>query len=135
MAARSIAALAVVALAAVTFGGPPAGASREPTAAGESSVHRAAASTPRLRLAPTVVARGGTITFTGYGFRPRARVELLVGPPRSEASPVGTARTDAHGAFRRRVRTSARARPGRYVALACQAECRIKASAAFRLRA
>lgn len=82
-----------------------------------------------LSVRPTTVRPGGSVTFTGSGWTASSRVELLIGPPRSEASHVAWARTSAAGAFRKTLRLSSGARPGKYVALACRRACRDKASA------
>jgi hypothetical protein len=81
------------------------------------------------------VVRGGSILVTGRHWAPRATVQLLIGPPRSEADPVGSVRTTAAGTFRRRLPIAAGARPGRYVLLACRRSCRVKASATLRILA
>jgi hypothetical protein len=86
-----------------------------------------------LRVTPRVVPRGAFLTFTGSGWPARARVTLLVGPPASEADPVGAVLTDARGRFVRRIRIRPSAMPGRYVALACRRGCRVKATATFRI--
>lgn len=86
-----------------------------------------------LRVTPKAVARGAFLTFTGSGWPARSRVQLLVGPPASEADPVGTITTDARGRFERRMRIQRTATPGPYVALACRAQCRVKATATFRI--
>ena len=87
-----------------------------------------------LDVSPRTVQRGAILTFTGSRWPARSRVNLLVGPPRSEASPVGVAVTDARGRFVRRIRISRQAMPGPYVALACRNACRTKASASFRIQ-
>jgi len=92
-----------------------------------------AAATPRLHVSPSAVAVGSTITISGTSFRPSATVTVLVGPPRSEADPVGTARANAHGSFSFRLRIPKSGTPGSWVALGCQRACRVKASAAFRI--
>jgi len=62
-------------------------------------------------------------------------VQLLIGPPRSEAEHVATARTTSSGTFRRTFVPPAWAqeRLGRWIVLACRRDCRVKATASFRL--
>jgi hypothetical protein len=86
-----------------------------------------------LRASPARRRRGGTVTFTGAGFLPRRAVALLIGRSRAHAFKFATARGTARGTFRKRYRLSARAAPGVYVVLACQLQCRIKASARLRI--
>jgi len=69
----------------------------------------------------------------GRGFKPLVRVTLLAGPAASEAARIGSARTDEAGEFVAPVAIERQVRPGRYVALACRHDCRVKASAAFRV--
>ena len=85
----------------------------------------------RLRATPRTIPPGGHITLTGSGFHSSASVWIGVGPPQSEATRIGSARTDATGAFRKTFTISRQ--PGRYVAIACQRQCRVKASATFRV--
>jgi hypothetical protein len=87
---------------------------------------------PRLTLRPTIVTPGDRLTFIGSGFRRNEKVWLGVGPPQSEASFWGSARTNNTGAFRKALTVNRRVKPGRWVALACQRGCRIKAGASFR---
>lgn len=92
-----------------------------------------AATRPSVRVAPTTVERGELLTVSGTGWARSANVELLVGPPRSEADHVGSVRTTSRGTFRRRLRISSRAATGRFVLLACRRECRVKATVSFRV--
>lgn len=92
-----------------------------------------AAVTPTLTVRPRAARRGGSVMLYGSGFRPLVRVTLLAGPPASEAVRIGSARTDADGEFVAPIAIERRVRPGRYVALACRHDCRVKASAAFRV--
>jgi len=79
-----------------------------------------------------MVVPGGRLTFIGSGFRANERVWLGVGPPQSEALFWGWGRTNATGAFRRTFTVNPRVKSGRWVAIACQRGCRIKAGASFR---
>jgi hypothetical protein len=85
-----------------------------------------------LALQPKVVVAGGRLTFIGSGFRANERVWLGVGPPQSEALFWGWGRTNRTGAFRKTLTINPHVKPGRWVAIACQRGCRIKAGASFR---
>lgn len=89
--------------------------------------------TPSVRVVPSVVQRGNRITVTGRNWPRNVIVELLIGPPRSEAEPVGRARTTSTGAFRRYLRIASTTAPGRWVLLGCRRECRVKAVRSFRV--
>ena len=96
-------------------------------------VESAASVAPSVRITPLIVARGDTITVTGRGWARNAIVDLLIGPPQSEASPVGRARTTSAGTFRRRLRIVRTTMPGRWVLLGCRRDCRVKAVKSFRV--
>jgi hypothetical protein len=104
---------------------------RAPLRVSQTVVATAKAVKPRLRVVPRTVTLGGRITLVGRGFRRNASVWLGVGPPQSEATRVGSARTDGRGAFRKTL--NPRRHTGRWVAIACQRGCRIKAGATFRI--
>ena len=87
---------------------------------------------PRLTLKPKVVAPGGRLTFIGHGFRPHEKVWLGVGPPQSEALHWGSTRANTVGAFRKTLTVNRKVHTGRWIAIACQRGCRIKAGASFR---
>ena len=87
---------------------------------------------PRLTLKPKVVAPGGRLTFIGGGFRPGEKVWLGVGPPQSEALHWGDTRANRAGAFRKTFTVNRKLQARRWVAIACQRGCRIKAGASFR---
>jgi hypothetical protein len=94
----------------------------------------AAGAAPRLEVKPKAIVVGDELTFVGDGFRPDRRVRLLVGPPFSEGVTVGFTRTGSRGRFVQAVRLTDRRRAvGRWIALACQRDCRVKATAAFRI--
>ena len=60
------------------------------------------------------------------------RVELPIGPPRSEASPVTKVRpANRRGRFRHGIELTVAAKPGRYVLLACRNDCAKKRKARF----
>jgi len=88
---------------------------------------------PSVRVAPAVVQRGQRITVTGRNWPRNVTVDLLIGPPRSEADPVGRALTTSSGTFRRYLRIASTTAPGRWVLLACRRECRVKAVRSFRV--
>ena len=97
-----------------------------------NDVRAASSAKPRLTLRPKVVVPGGRLTFVGSGFRENERVWLGVGPPQSEARFWGWARTNRAGAFRKTLTVNPHVKPQRWVAIACQRGCRIKAGASFR---
>ncbi|MGZ6565352.1 MAG: hypothetical protein ACXVH3_37320 [Solirubrobacteraceae bacterium] len=97
-----------------------------------NDVRVASSPKPRLMLRPTVVVAGGRLTFVGNGFRANGRVWLGVGPPQSEARFWGWARANHVGAFRKTLTVNPQLKPGRWVAIACERGCRIKAGASFR---
>jgi hypothetical protein len=88
---------------------------------------------PTLRLRPSTISPGGSVTFTGSGWPANRRVDLLIGPPFSEADKFTSARTGARGRFRTTFRFPAAIEPGRYVVLACRRSCRVKVSASLRV--
>lgn len=99
-----------------------------------SAARRAQEAPPALEIRPRAADRGGRVVLYGSGFPPLARVSLLAGPPASEAVKIGSARTDADGAFVAPITIERAVEPGRYVALACRHRCRVKATANFRVR-
>ncbi len=86
-----------------------------------------------MHVSPAAVRAGHVITVTGRGWPRNAGVELLIGPPRSEASHGAWARTTSAGTFSKRVRLWSRMKAGRWVLLGCRRACRIKAAASFRV--
>ena len=92
-----------------------------------------AGSAPTVNVTPKTVQRGHTITVTGRYWPPNVTVQLLIGPPRSEADRVGSARTTSRGSFRRSLRLPAWVRPGLRVMLACRRDCRDKDTTNFRV--
>jgi len=121
--------MAVGALLALTA--LPATAAHRPAGDAAGGAHREMVVS--LRVTPKTIPRGGFLTFTGAGWPARGQVTLRVGPPASEADPVGSVRADVRGRFLRRLRIPRTATPGLYVALACRAGCRVKATATFRI--
>lgn len=65
-----------------------------------------------LTARPLVVQRGTVVTFAGRGFLPNAIVRLAIGPPRAQADVFGSTRTNARGAFTKRIRIARNAKPG-----------------------
>lgn len=122
--ARLLPVLVVVAAVSVAGAIRPA-----PDPASSASTH------PRVGVSPTTVKRGQAITVTGSYWRRSAEVQLLIGPPRSEAGLVATVRTTSRGTFRRRLTPPAfvQRRLGRWVLLACRRDCRVKAVKNFTL--
>jgi hypothetical protein len=85
-----------------------------------------------MTASPKSVERGKTIRFSGY-LPPGKVTTILIGPPYSEADPVGKTRTSSNGSFTFRFRIPAKASLGRFVALACQRSCRVKTQVNFRI--
>jgi hypothetical protein len=88
---------------------------------------------PQLVVEPEAAVPGGAVVLSGRGFPRNAEIELLAGPPHSEAHQIGSAQTSRRGAFRATIRIRSQADAGRLVALACYDACRVKASARFRI--
>lgn len=93
----------------------------------------AALPAPAIRLVPAVAHPGAPVAIVGTGWSAGTAVELLAGPPHSEADRFATARADAHGAFRKPTRLAKNAVPGSYVFVACQRQCRLKATAVLHI--
>jgi hypothetical protein len=92
-----------------------------------------AASVAKLTVTPSLVIQGGTATIAGAGFRPGKKVTLSIRRPRSSnTSPIGSVTAKANGRFVFRKDTS-RVAAGSWVVRACQANCRTKATALFRV--
>ena len=94
-----------------------------------------AAAKPGLRVQPGTVVAGGRLTLIGSGFKHNEVVRFYVGPPRAGADYWGSTRTGGKGGFRKAFRINPRVGTGRWVVVACQRGCRIKASASFRTKA
>jgi hypothetical protein len=78
------------------------------------------------------MATHGEIRWPSLGsFDGRLRGDSHGRRQQSEATRIGSARTDATGGFRKTF--TVHSSPGRWVALACQRGCRIKAGASFRI--
>ncbi len=93
----------------------------------------AVSTAPSVSVSPKIVLRGGSLVVTGRHWPHRARVELLIGPPRSEADHVAWVTTTSSGTLRKRLPISRHAATGRFVLLACRRSCRVKAQASFRI--
>jgi len=93
-----------------------------------------AASVAKVTVTPPLVLRGGTITIAGTGFRPSTKVTLSIGRPSSSTtSRIGSVTTKATGRFLFRKVISRTTAAGSWVVRACQAGCRTKATATFRV--
>ncbi len=93
-----------------------------------------ASSTARLRITPQFVPRGETMTITGTGFRPSLRVTLRIGRPNSDSTArFGATTAGRRGGFTVKKVLSRSIGAGTWVVLACQRNCRIKATAQFRV--
>jgi hypothetical protein len=92
------------------------------------------ASMAKLKVQPPMVIRGGTITITGTGFRPSVKVTFALGRPHSDKTArIGSVMAKANGRFTFNKTISRSTGAGSWVALACQAGCRTKATALFRV--
>ncbi|MFD9210873.1 hypothetical protein ACFVZM_31870 [Streptomyces sioyaensis] len=106
---RTVAALALC--AALAPGLLPAARAQAAPQAAPQAVHRVAADgKPVVRLSAKEAGKGGSLTVTGHGWRPKALLTLLIcgqnmiGGSNSCANGDGRATTtDAHGAFRRKL--------------------------------
>lgn len=88
----------------------------------------------KLRLNPTLVGRGATLTVKGSGFTPRVKVTLDVGRPNSKPTTHWTTlKANAAGGFRYTKVISRSAFAGEYVVRACQRACRVRATASYRI--
>jgi hypothetical protein len=88
----------------------------------------------RLRVAPTLVQRGATLTVRGSGFVPKVKVTIDVGRPNSAPTAHWTTlKANATGGFRYAKVISRSAFAGQYVVRACQRTCRVKATASYRI--
>jgi hypothetical protein len=88
----------------------------------------------KLRLTPTIVQRGATLTVKGSGFVPNVRLTLDVGRPNSRPTAHWTTmKTNAAGGFRYAKMIPRSAFAGEYVVRACQRACRVKATASYRI--
>ncbi len=116
----------------------PVGRTFAAVAAGVLLAMPAAASprgTPVLKLGRSSLRPGAALTLTGSGWLPGKPVTISVGQVDAGADRVGTVRATTAGTFRKTVRLSAKAVPGRYAFVACQDDCRRKRVAAFRVLA
>lgn len=88
----------------------------------------------RLSVNPSLLSHGATVTIKGTGFAPRVNVTINVRRPNGlPTARWTTLKANRSGGFRY-VRVIARsATTGKYVAVACQRACRIKATATFRI--
>jgi len=88
----------------------------------------------KLRVAPTLVQRGATLTVRGSGFVPKVRVTIDVGRPNTAPTAHWTTlKANAVGGFRYAKVISRSAFAGEYVVRACQRACRVKATASYRI--
>lgn len=88
---------------------------------------------PALSATPTTIASGAMTTFRGACFRPRRTVTLRIGRTGTTAERFTSVRTSANGRFAKRHRFGQDVAPGTYVVLACQNQCRIKASTRIKI--
>lgn len=98
----------------------------------QPSAH-AAAPAPQLTADPLAVQPGATLTLQGRGFPRNAHVALMAGPPHGETTRIGGAQTGLRGRFTATIHIRPDSSAGRFVALACHDDCRVQASARFRI--
>ena len=99
-----------------------------------AGVAGSATAVAKLRVAPTLVQRGATLTVRGSGFVPKVRVTIDVGRPNSAPTAHWTTlKANAAGSFRYAKVISRSAFAGQYVVRACQRTCRVKATASYRI--
>ncbi len=87
-----------------------------------------ASAAPRVTATPSVLTPNSPVTLDAFGMRPGTRVTFMIGPPNSEASPIAAATATSAGRARVRVGVDPSAGTGRWIILACQRECRVKAA-------
>ena len=87
---------------------------------------------PSVSVKPRLVRLGGTIKIIGTHFRTGLRIGLYIGRPHSDnTTKIGALNAGPRGGFTVRHRLSRLTTTGRYVLLACQRQCRVKATAPF----
>jgi hypothetical protein len=102
-------------------------------AAASSSAGKAPARTPTLTADQVAVQAGETVTLEGSGFPRNAHITLLAGPPHGTTSRIGGAETGRRGHFVATIHIRPHSSAGTFVVRACQDECRVKATARFRV--
>lgn len=93
----------------------------------------AATTSPKVIVTPKSITAGSAVTFSVSGFVKNSVTTIMIGPPKSEAMPVGTRKTDINGSFVTKLNINKAARPGFYRVVICQNKCKIKAVAAFKV--
>lgn len=88
---------------------------------------------PRLTVEPGDVAPGDTLVVHGAGFPRRAQITLFAGTPHGDSLRIGSAQTGRRGGFSASIRIRRPSDPHRYVVRACHDDCRVAASARFRV--
>ncbi|HET6448616.1 MAG TPA: hypothetical protein VFG31_05855 [Conexibacter sp.] len=104
-----------------------------PATAVAASSGQLAARTPQLTADPVAVQPGGTLTLEGSGFPGNVHVALMAKPPHGATTRIGGAETGRHGHFLATIHIRPQSSAGAFVALACHDDCRLKASARFRI--
>jgi hypothetical protein len=88
----------------------------------------------RLSVNPPLLGHGATVIIKGTGFAPKVNVTINVrrpdGPPTVRWA---TLKAGSAGGFRYVKAISRSADPGKYVVIACQRACRVRATASFRI--
>ena len=88
----------------------------------------------KLSADPPLLGHGATLTIKGTGFAPRVNVTINVRRPNGQPTAHwATLKVKSGGGFRYAKVISSSAYPGKYVVIACQRACRIRATATFRI--
>jgi hypothetical protein len=94
-----------------------------------------AATAAKLTVAPALVRRGGQITIVGTGLAPSLKVTLYMGRPRTDnIAAIGARYASRTGGIRLVKPIPRSTGVGKWAILACQRNCRIKATAFFRVK-
>jgi hypothetical protein len=88
----------------------------------------------RLSVDPPLVGHGATLTVKGAKFAPKVKVTITVRRPNNEPKVRWTTlKANSAGGFRYAKVIARTASVGKYVVVACQRACRIRATATFRI--
>lgn len=92
-----------------------------------------AAAKPHVSASPSSVAAGGTVSIAGRGFAPGRTVAIQLRRQGAKPTSLRGVKAGSSGRFRKRARIPAAQAPGRYLLVACQSRCRLKATTRLRL--
>jgi hypothetical protein len=82
---------------------------------------------------PKQVVRGKTLHVSGRGWPAKKKIDILVGPVKSESTRIAIVKSKRNGRFKRDIVISGIATPGRYVVQACRNDCAKKRQVRFRI--